>query len=136
MPYFTSSDEAAQYIGKVWELIGEDPDLGPKLGNANLVMKGVYSDPPLEVTIECRDGKVVSHIGDCAVEADATLTMAADTGHKFFLGALNLPLAMAKGQVKAEGKMTSVMKLLPFMKPAFTRYREYLKEQGREDLLA
>ena len=62
--------------------------------------------------------------------------MAADDGHKFWLGKLNMTIAMAKGQVKAKGPVSKMMKLLPAMRPAFPRYTDFLKANGRTDLLA
>jgi hypothetical protein len=47
-----------------------------------------------------------------------------------------MTIAMAKGQVKAKGPVSKMMKLLPAMRPAFPRYTEFLKEQGRTDLLS
>lgn len=135
MGVFKNADEAGRFIGHIWELLGEDPDVGPKLAATNLVMRGVYTDPVYQVTIVCKDGAVKIEHGESDIEADATLILSADTGHHFWLGAVNIPMSLARGQIKAEGKMSEIMKVLPFLKPAFQIYKDYLVREGREDLL-
>ncbi len=135
MGVFKDADEAAQFIGRIWELLGEDPDVGPKLAATNLVLRGVYTDPVYQVTILCVNGCIKVEHGETDVEADAALLLTADMGHHFWLGAVNIPMALARGQIKAEGKMSEIMKVLPFLKPAFQIYRDHLVREGREDLL-
>jgi hypothetical protein len=61
--------------------------------------------------------------------------MAADTAHRFWLGEVNVTVALARGQMKAKGPVAKVLKLVPLTKPVFPRYRQMLEEAGREDLL-
>src|SRR4051812_9812105 len=114
MAVFKDADEASQYIGRIWELIGDDPGIGPKLGATNLVMRGSYPDIDYQVTITGRDGSVKVEHGETDTVPDATLILSSDMGHRFWLGAVNLPMALARGQIKAEGKMSEIMKTLPF----------------------
>lgn len=135
MPVFTDTDEAAQYLGRIWELLAADPEIGPKLAATNLVLRGRYTDPDFQATVTCRDGSVKVEYGESDAQPDVTLTLSADTGHRFWLGSLNLPMAMARKQVQTDGKMSAVMKVLPFLKPAYGIYRDHCTAQGREDLL-
>ncbi|MHB1710605.1 MAG: SCP2 sterol-binding domain-containing protein [Acidimicrobiales bacterium] len=135
MGVFKDTAEAEKFLGGIWEKIGEDPDLGPKLEAADIIMRGAYEDPVATVTITCKPGGISVECGETATEPDATLIMPADMGNRFWLGAVNLPMALARGQIKAEGKMSDIMKLLPLLKPAFQIYREFLKVEGREELL-
>jgi hypothetical protein len=61
--------------------------------------------------------------------------MAADTAHKFWLGQVNVTVAMARGQIKAKGPVAKILKLVPLTKPVFPRYKAQLEEQGRTDLV-
>jgi putative sterol carrier protein len=63
------------------------------------------------------------------------MTMDADTAHKFWLGKVNVTIAMARGQMKAKGPVAKILKLVPLVKPVFPRYRNMLAEAGRGDLL-
>jgi putative sterol carrier protein len=61
--------------------------------------------------------------------------MEADTAHKFWLGEVNVTVAMARGQIKAKGPVAKILKLVPMTKPVFPRYKKQLTEQGRADLV-
>jgi len=61
--------------------------------------------------------------------------MDADTAHRFWLGKVNVPVALARGQMKAKGPVAKILKLLPLTKPIFPRYKEQLQTTGRNDLL-
>src|SRR5258706_4518737 len=49
MGVFKDGEEASQFIGRIWELLGEDPDIGPKLVATNLVLRGRYTDPEYQL---------------------------------------------------------------------------------------
>jgi putative sterol carrier protein len=63
------------------------------------------------------------------------MSMAADTAHRFWLGKVNVTVALARGQIKAKGPVAKILKLVPLMKPVFPRYEQMLEEAGRKDLL-
>ena len=59
------------------------------------------------------------------------MTMDADTAHRFWLGKVNVTVALARGQMKAKGPVAKILKLVPLVKPVFPRYRQMLEEAGR-----
>jgi hypothetical protein len=63
------------------------------------------------------------------------MSMEADTAHKFWLGQVNVTVALARGQIKAKGPVAKILKLVPLTKPVFPRYVAQLEAQGREDLV-
>jgi hypothetical protein len=63
------------------------------------------------------------------------MSMEADTAHRFWLGKVNVTVALARGQMKAKGPVAKILKLVPLVKPVFPRYRAQLERQGRQDLL-
>ena len=67
---------------------------------------------------------------DPGTETEITLEMAADDGNAFWMGELNMALALAKGKVKVAGPISKIMKLLPAMRPAFPKYKAFLAERG------
>ena len=83
--------------------------------------------------IEGEDGQV--DFGDTAMEPEVVMTMEADTAHRFWLGKVNVTVALARGQMKARGPVAKILKLVPLVKPVFPRYRAQLEQQGRQDLL-
>ena len=63
------------------------------------------------------------------------MAMAMSVPHRLWLGEVNITAAMAKGQVKAKGPITKILKLVPLTKILFPRYRESLLRSGRSDLV-
>ena len=61
--------------------------------------------------------------------------MEADTAHKFWLGKVNVTMALAHGQMKAKGPVAKILKLVPLVKPVFPRYKQQLEAAGRDDLV-
>jgi putative sterol carrier protein len=68
--------------------------------------------------------------GAKAEQVEVDMFMSADDGHKFWLGELNIPMAMARKKIKIDGSVGVLLKLLPAMQPAFGMYRAYLDERG------
>ena len=73
--------------------------------------------------------------GETTMEPEIVMTMEADTAHKFWLGKVNVTVALARGQMKAKGPVAKILKLVPLVKPVFPRYRAMLEEADRKDLL-
>ena len=83
--------------------------------------------------MEGEDGQV--DLGDTDMEPEVTMTMEADTAHRFWLGKVNVTVALARGQMKAKGPVAKILKLVPLVKPVFPRYRAQLEAAGRSDLV-
>ena len=136
MATFKDADEVYQTVGAFLDDITHSDDIGPKFVASKTSFHIHYSEPTADMLIDCTQEPPVVTCGEGVGEgAEIQLTMAADDGHKFWLGKLNMTIAMAKGQVKAKGPVSKMMKLLPAMRPAFPRYTEFLKAHGRTDLL-
>ena len=136
MPYFKDADEVYATIGKLFQDLKDDEELAPKFRQANTIVQYQYREPESRITvklIEGEDGQV--DFGDTALEPEVVMTMDADTAHRFWLGEVNVTVALARGQMKAKGPVAKMLKLVPLVKPVFPRYRRQLEEAGRRDLL-
>jgi putative sterol carrier protein len=136
LAYFKDADEVYRYIGKLFEDLAEDEELAPKFRKANTIVQYQYRNPESVITVriqEDEDGQV--DCGDTDLEPEVVMSMEADTAHKFWLGKVNVTVALARGQMKAKGPVAKILKLVPLVKPVFPRYRAMLEEAGREDLL-
>jgi putative sterol carrier protein len=136
MPYFKDDQEVYRYIGKLFEDLSQDDELAPKFRKANTIVQYQYRDPESQITVrlqEGEDGQV--DCGETTMEPEVVMTMDADTAHRFWLGKVNVTVALARGQMKARGPVAKILKLVPLTKPVFPRYRALLEEDSREDLL-
>ncbi len=136
MAYFKDADEVYAYIGRLLRELAEDEELSPKFNKANTIVQYRYRDPESQITvklIEGEDGQV--DCGATTLDPEVVMTMDADTAHRFWLGRVNVTVALTRGQIKAKGPVAKILKLVPLVKPVFPRYRSLLEQAGREDLL-
>ena len=63
------------------------------------------------------------------------MRMKADTAHRFWLGKVNVTVAIARGEIKPQGPVAKILRLVPLTKPVFPRYKALLESKGRQDLL-
>ena len=136
MPYFKEADEVYATIGKLFRDLKDDEELAPKFRKANTIVQYQYRDPESQITVELVEGEEGRvDCGETTMEPEVVMTMDADTAHRFWLGKVNVTVALARGQMKAKGPVAKILKLVPLTKPVFPRYRALLQEDGREDLL-
>ena len=136
MAYFKDADEVYRYIGRLFEQLAEDEELAPKFRKANTIVQYQYRDPESTITVKLVDGEDGQvDCGETSMEPEVVMTMDADTAHRFWLGKVNVTVALARGQMKAKGPVAKILKLVPLTKPIFPRYRALLEEDKREDLL-
>jgi putative sterol carrier protein len=136
LAYFKDADEVYQYIGKLFQDLADDEELGPRFRKANTIVQYQYRNPESQITVKLQDGEDGQvDLGDTAMEPEVLMTMEADTAHRFWLGKVNVTVALARGQMKAKGPVAKILKLVPLTKPVFPRYRDMLERAGREDLL-
>ena len=136
MAYFKDADEVYRYIGRLFERLAEDEELAPKFRKANTIVQYQYRDPESQITVKLVDGEDGQvDCGQTSMQPEVVMTMDADTAHRFWLGKVNVTVALARGQMKARGPVAKILKLVPLTKPIFPRYRALLEEDKREDLL-
>ncbi|HYP48281.1 MAG TPA: SCP2 sterol-binding domain-containing protein [Thermoleophilaceae bacterium] len=136
MAYFKDADEVYRYIGRLFEELASDDDLAPKFRKANTIVQYQYRNPESQITVKMIDGEEGQvDCGATQMEPEVVMSMDADTAHRFWLGKVNVTVALARGQMKAKGPVAKILKLVPLVKPVFPRYRKMLEEGQRRDLL-
>lgn len=136
MAYFKDDQEVYEFIGALFTELAGDEELGPKFRKANTIVQYQYRNPESQVTVkmlEDQDGQV--DCGPTELEPEVIMTMDADTAHKFWLGKVNVTVALARGQMKAKGPVAKILKLVPLTKPIFPLYKAKLEQAGRQDLI-
>lgn len=141
MPFFKESGEVVECIGSLLEWAGGQKELAEKFKALGLVIRLNYTNPPAVLTIDCknpprREGDIISWFeGDGGVPADVEFSMLADVGHRFWLGKVNLIVALMKRDVIAKGPTIPIIKMLPLLKPLYAQYPKILEEKGRAQLV-
>ena len=136
MAYFKDAQEVYDTIGKLMQDVASDDELAPKFRKANTIVRYEYREPDSAITVRLQEGQPGDvDFGETDMEPEVTMTMEADTAHRFWLGNVNVTVALARGQIKATGPVSKILKLVPLAKPLFPRYKAQLEGQGRADLV-
>jgi putative sterol carrier protein len=134
--YFKDAQEVYETIGKLFADLADDENLAPKFRKANTIVRYDYREPDSAITVRLREGEPGDvDFGETKMEPEVVMSMEADTAHRFWLGKVNVTVALARGQIKATGPVAKILKLVPLAKPVFPRYKAQLEAQGRDDLV-
>ena len=134
MGVFTDESEVYTYLGGIFELATTKEGLSDKLAASGVVLRIHYTDPDATITVDMPNKEVETGAGS-SKEPNVELFMTADTGNRFWLGKVNLSVAMARGTVRAKGPVPKLLKLIPTAKELFPEYEKMLTEAGRDDLV-
>ena len=135
MAYFNDAQDVYDTLGKLFVDLADDDELGPRFRKADTIVRYEFTNPDSQITVRLQpDQPGDVDFRESEMEPDVVMSMEADTAHRFWLGQVNVTVAMARGQIKAKGPVAKILKLVPMTKPVFPRYKKQLTEQGRSDL--
>lgn len=136
MALFHDAQDVYDTLGRLFsEISGDGDELASQFRRANTIIRYEYTDPDAVITIRLQEdegGRV--DFGESEMEPEATMRMSADTAHRFWLGGVNVTVALARGEIEASGPVAKILKLVPLAQPVFPRYKQLLIDQGRTDL--
>lgn len=140
--YYRDTDHLYEIYGYFLDRVLRDEKIGQKMARAGIIIKFIYTDPDGEITIDlknppAKEGSYGSfYLGPCDLKEDVWSKQPADHSHRFWHGLENPIVAMTRGIVKQGGNVTSMLRLLPVVRPAFGLFPVCLKEMGLDDLVA
>lgn len=136
MAYFKDEQDVYEHLGALFLSLNADEELSPQFRKANTVVQYVYRNPDSQITVKLLEGEEGQvDLGPTRLEPEVIMTMDADTAHRFWLGKVNVTIAIARGQIRTKGPVAKILKLVPLVKPVFPRYRAQLEAAGRADLV-
>jgi len=120
---FASADDVYSRIGRVIQELASDPELIPVIKDADTVVRYELHDPEAAITVGSRGGVVRVDLGPSDQEPEVVISMDADVAHSYLLGEIDMTVALARGQILAEGPVTKLLAVLPAFEPLLPRYR-------------
>jgi len=127
MTGFQSSREFREVIDRTFELMSEDPDMGPRLRDADTPQQ--FEFPDLDLVVNIRAGGpgepnlVWEWKEDVTWEPRVRMTMSSETANRYFQGKENIAIAIARRRIKTGGDVKAALALIPVTKPLFPHYR-------------
>ena len=122
-------------MDRVFEIMSTDPEMGPKLREAQTPQRFEFPDLDLVVNItaadEPTDGQhlVWEWSDDVAWDCEVEMSMDSDVANRYFQGKENVAMAIARRRIKTSGNVKKALALLPVTKPVFARYRELVEAE-------
>src|SRR5215218_4544298 len=136
---FDSPREFKEVIDRVFSMMDEDPDMGPKLRDADVPMRYEFEDVDEVVNIRAARGDEEGNLhwewsDDVDWDSKVQMTMSSEVANRYFQGKENVPMAVARRRIKTGGDLKAALALIPITKPIYKQYRDYL-EREKEHLL-
>lgn len=100
MGYYKDTEQLYEILGEFFNKLKDDPEIGPKVRASGLIIQFKYEEPDGVITIHLPNNEIIT--GETDVKPDVEMSMKADTAHKFWLGKVNLMVALTKGDMKAK----------------------------------
>jgi len=132
MASFNSAEEFREVMDKTFALMSEDPEMGPRLKEADTPQRFEFPDVDMVVNIRAaREGEEGNLRWVWTDEIDweprVRMTMSSETANKYFQGKENVAMAIARRRIKAGGDVKAALALIPITKPVYPRYREMIE---------
>jgi hypothetical protein len=131
---FRSSKEFRTVMDRVFSMMSEDADMGPKLRDADVPMRYEFTDVDLVANIraarEGEDGNLHwEWTDDVDWEPKVKMAMSSETANRYFQGKENVAMAIARRRIKSGGDVKAALSLIPITKPIYARYRAMVEEE-------
>lgn len=131
---FTSPKEFKEVMDKLFTILSEDPEMGPKLRDADVPQRFEFEDLDLVMNIRARrPGEEPNLHWEWTDEVDwkprVMMKMSSEVANRYFQGKENIPLAIARRRIKTGGDVKASLALIPITKPVYPLYREMAVEQ-------
>src|SRR5919108_2559752 len=130
---FESSREFREVIDKTFALMSTDPEMGPKLRDAETPQRFEFPDVDMVVNINAAaDVDDGNHLewkwsDDVGWEPDVEMTMDSEIANRYFQGKENIAVALARRRIKSKGNTKKALALIPVTKPVFAKYRTMIE---------
>src|SRR5688572_245456 len=131
---FRSDKEFRTVMDQVFSMMSEDPDMGPKLRDADVPQRFEFTDVDLVVNIRAaragEDGNLYwEWSDDVDWEPKVKMSMSSETANRYFQGKENVAMALARRRIKSGGDVKAALSLIPITKPIYARYSEFLEAE-------
>jgi hypothetical protein len=130
---FRSASEFRAVMDRVFEIMSEDPEMGPKLRDADVPQRFEFDDLDLVVNVRAGAGDEGNlhweWSDDVDWEPQVRMRMSSETANRYFQGKENVAMAIARRRIKTGGDVRAALALIPITKPIYARYRALVEAE-------
>jgi len=130
---FTSPEEFREVMDRIFTMMSEDPEMGPRLRDANVPQRFEFEDFDLVMNVRAgQPGEKANLHWQWSEDVDwspkVRMTMSSTTANRYFQGRENVVYAIARRRIKTGGDIKAALELIPITKPIYERYRALVAE--------
>jgi hypothetical protein len=129
--YFRDSAEVERYVGGILELAAGQPDIASGLEASATSLRILCSDPVCEMNLSLAPPMTIA-FGPSDIVPVVTLLLPADALDGYFRGRYSILEGLARGDIRAKGPVSRILKILPFTDPLVPLYRELVAAKDAE----
>jgi hypothetical protein len=128
---FRSAEEFREVLNKTFGLMSTDPEMGPKLRDADTPQRFEFPDLDLVVNVTAGEQENLrwEWSDDVPWEPEVEMTMDSEIANRYFQGKENIAIALARRRIRSKGNTKKALALIPVTKPVFARYREMVERE-------
>jgi hypothetical protein len=130
MTGFESEKEFREVIDRTFTMMSEDPEIGPKLRDADTPQRFEFTDLDLVVNIRAGGPDEANLAWEWSDDVDwepkVKMSMSSETANRYFQGKENVAIAIARRRIKAGGDVKAALAIIPITKPLFAHYRKMI----------
>jgi hypothetical protein len=131
---FNSPKEFREVMDRIFGMMDSDPDMGPKLRDADVPQRFEFSDVDMVVNIRAAGADEEGNLhwvwtDDVDWEPKVKMTMSSETANKYFQGKENVAIAIARRRIKTSGDVKAALSLIPITKPVYGRYSKLVADE-------
>jgi hypothetical protein len=130
MSAFRSPEEFREVMDRTFTLMSDDPEMGPRLREADTPQQFSFTDLDMVVNIRAGDSGEPNLTwewnDDVPWEPKVKMEMSSETANRYFQGKENVAIAIARRRIKAGGDVKAALHIIPITKPLFARYSEMI----------
>ena len=131
---FSSPKEFRTIMDWIFSAMSEDPDMGPKLRDADVPQRFEFPDVDLVVNIRAsqagEDGNLHwEWTDDIDWKPKVKMEMSTEIANRYFQGKENIAMALARRRIKSGGDVKAALSLIPITKPIEERYRAMVADE-------
>jgi hypothetical protein len=131
---FSSPKEFRIVMDRIFSMMSEDEDMGPKLRDADVPQRFEFSDVDLVVNIRAaRPGEEGNLHWEWSDDVDweprVKMAMSSEIANRYFQGKENIAVALARRRIKSGGDVKAALSLIPITKPIYARFRAVVEAE-------
>ncbi len=131
---FQSAHELREVMDRVFGMMSEDADMGPRLREADVPQRFEFDDFDLVVNVRAGRGEEPENLhwrwsDDVDWQPRVLMSMSSETANRYFQGKENVVTSIARRRIRARGDVKAALALMPIVKPVHARYRDLVASE-------